>query len=71
MTSVTYAIFLKSHGSSNYKPAGHFPLETAPLRGQVIAFERDGREVCGAVDAVFISPGCEENCVGTVFVSEC
>ena len=42
----------------------------APARGQAIEFAYGGRSVRGTVDALFIPPGCEENCIGTVFVSE-
>jgi hypothetical protein len=67
---LTYTIMLRSRGGADYKPAGHAQLEAAPLRGTFIAFERDGLTIRGTVDAVFIPPGCEENCIGTVFVSE-
>ena len=67
---VIYAIMLRSPGASDYRPVGHLPLAMAPARGKLIEFERDGRAVCGTVDEIFIPPGCEENCIGTVFVSE-
>jgi hypothetical protein len=67
---LTYAIFLRSRGTSDYKPAGHVPLAAAPARGEALAFERDGSAVHGVVDEIFIPPGCEENCIATVFVSE-
>ena len=70
MTPVTYTLYLKSQGATDYKPVGPYPLEATPLRGTSIAFERAGHAVCGTVDAVFMPPGCEENCIGTVFVSE-
>jgi hypothetical protein len=68
--ALTYSIFLRSRGALDYTPAGHLPLATAPSRGGVIAFERDGNAVCGTVDEVFVPPGCEENCIATLFVSE-
>jgi hypothetical protein len=61
---------LKSRGTVDYRPAGHVELEAAPQRGTTIAFEHDGTMMRGTVDAVFIPPGCEENCIGTMFVSE-
>jgi hypothetical protein len=67
--ALTYTILLRSPGASDYRPAGHFQLATAPVSGKAIAFERDGQAVCGTVDEVFIPPGCDENCIGTVFVS--
>lgn len=68
---LTYTILLRSPGMSDYRPAGHFQLATAPASGKAIAFERDGHAVRGTVDEVFIPPGCDENCIGTVFVSGC
>jgi hypothetical protein len=67
---LTYTIMLKSRGNVDYKPAGHAPLAATPQRGTTIAFEHDGNTMRATVDAVFIPPGCEENCIGTVFVSE-
>jgi len=45
-------------------------LAGTPARGAEIAIEHAGRTVSATVDALFIPPGCEENCVGTVFVTE-
>ena len=70
MTPVTYTIMLRSPGASDYRPAGHSQLGSTPVRGKIIELERDGQAVRGTVDEVFIPPGCEENCIGTVFVSE-
>ena len=36
----------------------------------VIEVDCGGRWLRGVIDAIFIPPGCEENCVGTVFLSE-
>jgi hypothetical protein len=69
-TPLIYSIMLKSLGAADYKPAGQSQLGTEPVRGAIIEFRREGRAVGGIVDAVFIPPGCEENCIGTVFVSE-
>jgi hypothetical protein len=67
---LVFAVMLRSHGAADYQPVGNRELETAPARGTAIAFDRDGRTVRGTVAAIFIPPGCEENCIGTVFVSE-
>jgi hypothetical protein len=36
----------------------------------VIEVDCDGRKLRGFVEAIFIPPGCEENCIGTVFLAE-
>jgi hypothetical protein len=41
-----------------------------PPRGSIIEVTCDGRKLRGSVEAVFIPPGCEENCIGTVFLAE-
>jgi hypothetical protein len=43
-------------------------LRTTPFRGKAIEFDRDNHAVCGTVDQSFVPSGCEENCIGTVFV---
>jgi hypothetical protein len=45
-------------------------LETQPPRGALIEVDCDGRKLRGLVEAVFIPPGCEENCIGTMFLAE-
>ncbi len=70
MSAVTFAVMLRANGTARYVAAGHVPLTAAPACGQVIEFAHGGRPVRGTVDALVIPPGCEENCIGTVFVSE-
>ena len=66
----TYHIMLRAKGAADFHRAGAVPLETQPPRGSVIEVNCDGRAVRGIVEAVFISPGCEENCIGTLFLAE-
>ncbi|HUB96842.1 MAG TPA: hypothetical protein VL993_13050 [Stellaceae bacterium] len=66
----SFAIMLKSKGTADYKAVGHVLLEAPPRRGDPFVFDLDGRAVRGTVEAIFIPPGCEEACKGTMFVSE-
>ncbi len=66
----TYHIMLRASGAADFRRAGSVRLETQPPRGSVIEVSCDGRTLRGFVEAVFIPPGCEENCIGTVFLAE-
>ena len=66
----TYHIMLRAGDAADFRRAGAVRLETMPPRGAVIEIEHEGRKLRGIVEAVFIPPGCEENCTGTVFLAE-
>lgn len=66
----TYHIMLRASGAADFRRAGSVRLAAQPPRGSVIEVTSDGRRLRGVVEAVFIPPGCEENCIGTVFLVE-
>jgi|KBSMisStaDraftv2_1062788.scaffolds.fasta_scaffold2886552_2 hypothetical protein len=66
----TYHIMLRANGAADFRRAGSVRLEAQPPRGSVIEVDCEGRTLRGFVEAVFIPPGCEENCIGTVFLVE-
>jgi hypothetical protein len=67
----SFLIMLRAAGAADFKRAGPARLAAAPVRGSVIEIAcDDGRMLRGVVDAIFTPPGCEENCIGTVFLSE-
>ncbi|HEX4191531.1 MAG TPA: hypothetical protein VHY80_00475, partial [Stellaceae bacterium] len=66
----TYHIMLRARDAVDFRRAGSVRLAIQPPRGTVIEVECDGRTLRGSVEAIFIPPGCEENCVGTVFLAE-
>lgn len=66
----SYQIMWRANGAADFKHAGPAQLANQPVRGAVIGVECSGRLLRGVVEAIFIPPGCEENCVGTVFLSE-
>jgi hypothetical protein len=70
MPLTTFAVMLRPAGRADYVTAGHVALAEAPARGAAIAIAHDGRTIAATVNALVIPPGCEENCIGTVFVSE-
>lgn len=66
----TYHIMLRAHGAVDFRRAGAVRLEAQPAQGAVIEVICDGRTLRGIVEAIFIPPGCEENCIGTMFLAE-
>jgi len=66
----TYHIMLRARGAPDFRRAGSVRLDAQPPRGSIIEVHRAGRPLRGLVEAVFIPPGCEENCIGTLFVAE-
>ncbi|HEY3919720.1 MAG TPA: hypothetical protein VGL83_18165 [Stellaceae bacterium] len=67
---ITCHILLRAAGDADFRRAGAARLEALPARGAVIEVRCEGRRLRGTVEAVIIPPGCEENCVGTVFLAE-
>lgn len=67
---VTCHILLRAAGAADFKRAGSVRFDTLPAQGAVIEFLCNGQRLRGRVEAVMIPPGCEENCIGTVFLAE-
>jgi hypothetical protein len=61
---------LRASGAADFRRAGSVRLEAQPPLGAVIEVNCDGRKLRGFVEAIFIPPGCEENCIGTMFLAE-
>ena len=68
--AATYHIMLRAKGAADFRRAGSVRLATQPARGSVIEVDSEDRKLRGIVEAVFIPPGCEENCIGTMFLAE-
>ena len=64
-----FNVMLKPAGAQSYVAAGRVELADPPADGAVIALDHEGRPVRGTVDRLFIPPGCEEHCIGTIFAS--
>lgn len=67
---IAFTVMLRPKGTAGYAVAGRCVLATMPSRGQLISASHEGRLIRGTIDELFIPPGCEEHCIGTVFVSE-
>ena len=67
---ITYNILIMTRGSAHYAKAGQKTL-AAPLQAAA-AIELDfaGRRIRGVVAQVYTPPGCDEHCLGTLFVRE-
>ena len=66
----TYHIMLRPTGAADFRRAGSVRLATQPPQGALLEVEEGGCRRRGIVEAVFIPPGCEENCIGTIFLAE-
>ena len=64
-----FNVMLRGKGESGYAAAGRLELAAKPRRGEEIAVEREGRVVRGTIDELYIPPGCDEHCMGTIFAS--
>jgi hypothetical protein len=57
-------------GSSHYVKAGQQEMSGIPNRETAIDVALDGRAVHGTIDQVYTPPGCDEHCIGTLFIRE-
>jgi hypothetical protein len=64
-----FNVMLKPPGAQSYVAAGRIELADAPADGAAIALDYEGRAIRGTVDRLFIPPGCDEHCIGTIFAS--
>lgn len=67
---VTCHILLRAAGAADFKRAGSVRFDALPAQGAIIEVVCEERRLRGRVEAVMIPPGCEENCIGTVFLAE-
>ena len=67
---ITYNVLVMEKGSAHYAKAGQKTLAAAPRASAAIELEYAGRKIRGAIAQVYIPPGCDEHCIGTLFVRE-
>ncbi len=65
-----FHILVMAKGSAHFVKAGQITMHDEPPRGAEIVIEEDGRMIRGRVDQVHIPPGCDEHCLGTIFLRE-
>jgi hypothetical protein len=68
--SITYNLLVMTTGSSHYVKAGQQEMPGIPSRETAIDLAIDGRALHGIIDQVYTPPGCEEHCIGTLFIRE-
>lgn len=68
--TITYNILVLRKGNVHYVKAGHKTLLEAPSRAATIALDLGGAAIRGVIDQVYTPPGCDEHCIGTLFVRE-
>ena len=56
--------------SGHYIKGGQKNFAEAPAIGAAIEAETDGRTVRGTIDQIHVPPGCDEHCIGTIFLRE-
>jgi hypothetical protein len=66
----TFNLLVMAKGDGHYRRAGQSSVPQELRPGAEIVVELEGRTIRGRVDQVYVPPGCEENCIGTLFVHE-
>jgi len=67
---ITYNLLVKATGGGHYVKAGQWTAPGAPHEKAEIELTLDGRALHGVIDQVYTPPGCDEHCIGTLFISE-
>ena len=67
---IAYNILVMMKGSAHYAKAGQKTLAAPPRATAAIDFEFGGKTLRGVIAQVYTPPGCDEHCIGTVFVRE-
>lgn len=67
---ITYNILAMAKGTASYAKAGQKTLATAPQATTAIEFEFGDKTIRGVIAQVYTPPGCDEHCIGTLFVRE-
>ena len=68
--SIAYNLLVMAKGSSHYVKAGQQVMHRVPTPDTAIDVMLDGRAIRGVIDQVYTPPGCDEHCIGTLFIRE-
>jgi hypothetical protein len=68
--SITYNLLVMAKGTSHYVKAGQQVMHRVPARDTAIEVALDGGAIRGVIDQVYTPPGCDEHCIGTLFIRE-
>jgi len=67
---ITYNVLLMAKGGQHYAKAGQRTLSEAPLPQSELAIDHEGRAIRAIIDQIYVPPGCDEHCIGTLFLRE-
>jgi len=67
---ITYNILLKRTGTAHYAKAGRKIMAAEPPVAAMIEIDCGDTVIHGVVDQVYTPPGCDEHCIGTLFLRE-
>jgi hypothetical protein len=67
---ITYNILVMPKGSGHYVTAGQKAMPEAANPDTEIDVAFAGRTIRGRIAQIYIPPGCDEHCIGTLFVRE-
>jgi hypothetical protein len=65
-----FNLLVMAKGSAHFASAGQMILAQAPVHGAELNIEKEGRAMRGLVTEIYIPPGCDEHCIGTLFLRE-
>jgi hypothetical protein len=68
--AITYNLLVMAKGGSHYVKAGQKLMSGAPGHEAEIDLALDGRAIHGVIAQVYTPPGCDEHCIGTLFIRE-
>jgi hypothetical protein len=68
--SITYNLLVMAKRGSHYVKAGQKVMSSAPGHATEIDLALDGRAIHGIIAQVYTPPGCDEHCIGTLFIRE-
>jgi hypothetical protein len=65
-----FNLLLMAKGSAHFAKAGQMTLAQVPQRGLELLADDNGRALRGIVTEIYMPPGCDEHCIGTLFLRE-
>jgi len=68
--SITYNLLVMAKSIGHYAKAGQIEMQDAPSAATEIDVVFDRRLIHGTIDQVYTPPGCDEHCIGTLFIRE-
>lgn len=70
MNAGVFNLLVRTKASAHYQKAGQRRLDTAPIEGATLTLACDGQSIAGVIEQIYVPPGCDEHCIGTIFLRE-